>query len=147
MRNTVSNKKIIHNSEIKLQLYKRLYVFEALQIHYLVTAMIRVYRTQYLYIFLLFSDSQWLVVIQALLNARYTPSLRMPPPSMFWIWTTGPGAAEMFMLCPYSANDFYSSNKETANEVERIQKCAHWVVFIIFEYFWMPKNVKCQKVG
>ena len=109
--------------------------------------MIRVYRTQYLYIFLLFSDSQWLVVIQALLNARYTPSLRMPPPSMFWTWTTGPGAAEMFMLCPYSANDFYSSNKETANEVERIQKCAHWVVFIIFEYFWMPKNVKCQKVG
>ena len=109
--------------------------------------MIRVYRTQYLYVFLLFSDSQWLVVIQALLNARYTPSLRMPPPSMFWIWTTGPGAAEMFMLCPYSANDFYSSNKETANEVERIQKCAHWVVFIISEYFWMPKNVKCQKKG
>jgi hypothetical protein len=109
--------------------------------------MIRVYRTQYLYVFLLFSDSQWLVVIQALLNARYTPSLRMPPPSMFWIWTTGPGAAEMFMLCPYSANDFYSSNKETANEVERIQKCAHWVVFIIFDYIWMPKNVKCQKVG
>jgi hypothetical protein len=103
-----------------------------------------VYRTHYLYVFLRFSDSHWLVVIQC---ALYAFPAHAPTKYVFLIWTTGPGAAEMFMLCPYSANDFYSSNKETANEVERIQKCAHWVVFIISEYFWMPKNVKCQKLG